>query len=149
MFYVRTPQHCQYGGTYRYEPVECAAVCGRCAKGARCHRLRPQRMRRDCSRYGQSAVWADRHWLRNIKDVIRLYADELDAIKDDKERRGRLVELNVIEQVKNLGMTSIVQNAWHRGQELNLHGLMYHVGEGILKDLKIDVSEFRTLDAPK
>ncbi|AHM61495.1 carbonic anhydrase [Flammeovirgaceae bacterium 311] len=89
------------------------------------------------------------NWLRNIKDVIRLNADELDAIKDEKERRDRLVELNVIEQVKNLGMTSIVQNAWHRGQELNLHGLVYHVGEGILKDLKVDVSEFKTLDAPK
>jgi carbonic anhydrase len=89
------------------------------------------------------------NWLRNIKDVARMYADELNAIEDEKERRDRLVELNVIEQVKNLGMTSIVQNAWHRGQELNLHGLVYHVGEGILKDLKVDVSDFRTLDAPK
>lgn len=89
------------------------------------------------------------NWLRNIKDVIRLYADELNAIENEQDKRNRLVELNVIEQVKNLGMTSIVQNAWHRGQELKLHGLVYHVGEGILKDLEVDVSEFRTLDPPK
>jgi carbonic anhydrase len=83
------------------------------------------------------------NWLRNIKDVIRLHREELDAIADETERRNRLVELNVTEQVYNLCSTSIVQNAWKSGQELNIHGLVYHVGEGLLQDLKVDVSAFR------
>lgn len=83
------------------------------------------------------------NWLRYIKDVIRLHADELKAIPDEKERRDRLVEINVMEQVKNLCMTSIVQNAWQRGQDLNVHGLVYHIGEGILKKIEVDLSEFR------
>ncbi|EMR01048.1 carbonate dehydratase [Cesiribacter andamanensis] len=83
------------------------------------------------------------NWLRNIKDVIRLHAQELNSIPDEQARRDRLVELNVIEQVKNLCQTSVVQNAWKSGQPLQLHGLVYHVGEGILKELEIDLSDYQ------
>lgn len=83
------------------------------------------------------------NWLRNIKDVIRLHQDELDNIADENDRLARLVELNVIEQVRNLCATSIIQNAWEQGQDLKVHGLVYHIGEGRLKELDIDLSPYR------
>ncbi len=58
------------------------------------------------------------NWLRHIKDVYRLHASKLDLIKDEKERQDKLVEYNVIENVYNLCKTSIVQNAWQKGQPL-------------------------------
>jgi carbonic anhydrase len=77
------------------------------------------------------------NWLRHIKDVYRLHAYELDLISDEAERSRRLVELNVIENVFNLCKTSIVQNAWKNGQELSVHGWVYDVGNGFIKDLKV------------
>jgi carbonic anhydrase len=74
-------------------------------------------------------------WLRHIKDVYRYHQDELDGITDEKERLNRLCELNVIEQVANVCHTSIVQKAWESGQELSVHGWIYSIEDGILKDL--------------
>lgn len=73
------------------------------------------------------------NWLRNIKDVIRLHYDELNAITDEKEKFNKLVELNVKEQVLNLSKTSIIQNAWSSGQKMELFGLVYDIAEGHLK----------------
>jgi carbonic anhydrase len=81
------------------------------------------------------------NWLRHIKDVYRLHADELDAIESDQERTNRLVELNVIENVYNLCKTSIVQNAWKHGQELAVHGWVYSISTGIIKDMKVSTSD--------
>jgi carbonic anhydrase len=78
------------------------------------------------------------NWLRHIKDVYRIHFKELDAIKDNKQRADRLVELNVIEQVQDLGKTSIVQNAWKREQPLHIHGWVYDVKDGIIKDLNVN-----------
>jgi carbonic anhydrase len=75
------------------------------------------------------------NWLRHIKDVYRYYHKELDAITDPKLRARRFVEVNVIEQVNDLGKTSIVQNAWHNGQQLHIHGWVYDVGNGLIKNL--------------
>ncbi|GAB3926833.1 carbonic anhydrase [Mucilaginibacter myungsuensis] len=86
------------------------------------------------------------NWLRNIKDVYRFYAKELDAIADEKERGNRLVELNVIEGVRNLSKTSIVQNAWKNGQELNVHGWVYALSTGRIKDLKVSAHNNEALD---
>src|SRR5450631_1243115 len=72
-------------------------------------------------------------WLRNIKDVYRLYDKELDAIKDEEARRDRLTELNVIEQVKHLAKTSIVQRAWKEDQRPQLHGWVYGLKDGLIK----------------
>jgi carbonic anhydrase len=80
------------------------------------------------------------NWLRHIKDVYRLHAYELDLISDEKERANRLVEFNVMENVYNLCKTSIVQNAWKSDQELNVHGWVYDVGNGYIKDLKVSSS---------
>ena len=76
------------------------------------------------------------NWLRNIKDVYHKNQIELDAINDDIQRVNRLTELNVIEQVKNLAKTTIVQQAWSERQ-LHLHGWVYGLHNGLVKDLSI------------
>ncbi len=86
------------------------------------------------------------NWIRHIKDSYRLHKDELDAISDENERFDRFVEINVQEQVLDLAKTSIVQKAWENGQELHLHGWVYGVGSGIVKDLKHNVSSNAELD---
>lgn len=87
------------------------------------------------------------NWLRHIKDVYRLHADELDAITDETERSNRLVELNVIENVNNLCKTSIVQNAWANGQELSVHGWVYSLSTGAINDMKVSTSSNEKMDA--
>jgi carbonic anhydrase len=72
-------------------------------------------------------------WLRNIKDVIRIHRQELDAIKDEEAMCNRLVELNVQEQVMNLAKTSIIQRAWKREQRPHLHGWVYGLKDGLIK----------------
>jgi carbonic anhydrase len=74
-------------------------------------------------------------WLRNIKDTYRLHRDEIEALDDDEARVDRLVELNVREQVVNLAKTSIVQLSWKRRQLPILHGWVYGLKDGILKQL--------------
>jgi carbonic anhydrase len=77
------------------------------------------------------------NWLCHIKDVYRLHSYELDTIVDEKERADKLVEYNVIENVYNLCKTSIVQNAWQKGQHLGVHGWVYSIETGIIEDMKI------------
>jgi len=76
-------------------------------------------------------------WLRTIRDLHFQHQDELSAIPTDDARVDRLCELNVIEQVENVSHTSIVQNAWHRGQPLSIHGCIYGLQDGIWKDLRV------------
>ena len=78
-------------------------------------------------------------WLRNIKDVYRVNKRELDTISDFQRRYDRLVELNVSEQVQNLAETSIVQRAWHYHQRPTVHGWVYDLHTGYLKEIsKLD-----------
>jgi carbonic anhydrase len=77
------------------------------------------------------------NWIRHIKDVYRFHQDELNEIKDEKKKFDRFVELNVFEQVYDLAKTSIIQNAWERGQELHIHGWVYDVRDGLINDQKI------------
>lgn len=86
------------------------------------------------------------NWVRHIKNNYRLHKTELDQIEDEKERRNRFVELNVFEQVYDLAKTTIVQNAWKNDQPLYLHGWVYGVGSGIIKDLNVNVSSEKQLD---
>lgn len=74
-------------------------------------------------------------WLRHIKDVYRFHERELDSISDPEHRYERLVELNVTEQVQNLAETSIVQRAWHEENRPSLHGWVYDLRTGYLKDI--------------
>ncbi|HEY1045987.1 MAG TPA: carbonate dehydratase [Bacteroidia bacterium] len=80
------------------------------------------------------------NWLRHIKDVYRFHQIELDKIQDRKEKLDRFVEVNVEEQVFDLAKTSIIQNAWKNGQDLYLHGLVYDLSNGLLKDLEVNIS---------
>lgn len=80
------------------------------------------------------------NWLRNIRDVYARFKDELESISDQKERYDRLVELNVMQQVLNVCHTTIVQEAWTRGQPLWIHGWVYDMSTGMLKDLDCCVS---------
>jgi len=77
------------------------------------------------------------NWLTNIKDIYRLHATTIDAIKDDKKRFDKLVELNVAEGVINLTKTSIVQNRWGNGKKLGIHGWVYSLETGLITDLKV------------
>ena len=80
------------------------------------------------------------NWLRNVKDVYALHRDELEQINEESERLNRLIELNVIEQVRNLCHTSFVQEAWERGQALTVHGWVYSLRNGRVKDLRVSHS---------
>jgi carbonic anhydrase len=77
------------------------------------------------------------NWLRNIKDTYRLHYHELDLISDPKRRSDRLVELNVTEGVFNLTKTSIVQNRWSNKKPLGIHGWVYSLETGLIKDLEV------------
>jgi carbonic anhydrase len=84
-------------------------------------------------------------WLRNIKEVYSKYRTELETIVDKKAQIDRLVELNVIEQVKNLAKTKIVQKAWMEGS-LKIHGWVYGLEDGIIKDLNVIHDEVENID---
>jgi carbonic anhydrase len=86
------------------------------------------------------------NWLRHIKDVYRLHADELDRINDPKKREDRLVELNVMENVYNLCKTSIIQNAWGKGQNVGVHGWVYSIETGIISDMKVSTHNNSNMD---
>ena len=83
------------------------------------------------------------NWLRHVQDVMRSHEALLSAITDEAKRLDKLCELNVIEQVLNVSRTTIVQSAWGRGQELAVHGWVYGMGDGLLRDLNIRVSSQR------
>lgn len=74
-------------------------------------------------------------WLRNIKDIYRLYADELNAIGEEDKLCDRLVELNVTEQLIHLAKTSIIQRSWKYNQRPHLHGWVYGLKDGLIKPL--------------
>ncbi len=101
-----------------------------------------------CGHYGCGGVKAsmDNHrhglidnWLRHIKDVSRFHEKELSLLTEE-DRFNRLCELNVIEQVKNVGNSTVVQNAWQQGENLTLHGWIYSIRNGMLTDLDMCLS---------
>ncbi len=95
---------------------------------------------------GNNSIGIIDNWIRHIKDVYRLHKAELDAIKDENERFDKFVDFNVYEQVFDLSKTSIVQSAWNSGQELSLHGWVYALDSGIVKDLGVNISNDSELD---
>lgn len=101
-----------------------------------------------CGHYGcggiKSAMENKEHglidnWLQNIKDVYRYHQARIDVLQNENEKINLLCELNVIEQVANVCHTTIVQNAWRSGQELTVHGWIYSIEDGILKDLDVNI----------
>jgi len=79
------------------------------------------------------------NWLRNVKEVQHRHTEHLEAIADKEQRLESLCELNVMAQVSNVCHTTIVQNAWRRGQSLAVHGWVYSLKDGLLKDLDCTV----------
>ena len=75
------------------------------------------------------------NWLRHVQDVRRKYQAELDALPTEAEKHKRLCELNVVEQVVNVSQTTVVRDAWARGQDLAVHGWVYELSDGLLRDL--------------
>ena len=95
---------------------------------------------------GNASIGLIDNWIRHIKDVYRHHKTYLDSIVNEDERFNAFVEINVKEQVFDLAKTSIVQGAWKSGQSLHLHGWVYGVGSGIVKDLEVNVSDNHDLD---
>lgn len=87
------------------------------------------------------------NWLRNIQDTKHKYRDTITNEPDYDAQLDKLCELNVIEQVASVGETTIVQDAWDRGQELFIHGWIYRIAEGIYRDMNITVKSIKELDA--
>ena len=109
-----------------------------------------------CGHYGCGGVAASiknvqlgliDNWLRHITDTFCQHQDELETIGDEEQQVNRLVELNVAKQVNNVARTTIVQDAWNRGQPLTIHGLVYGLKDGLLKDLDISINS--ATDIPK
>lgn len=107
-----------------------------------------------CGHYGCGGVQAaleDRqmglidNWLRHIKDIYNKYKNTLDKISDEEARLNKLCELNVIEQVKNICHTTIAQQAWLQEQELSVHGWIYGIHNGLLKDLGVSISKLQDI----
>ena len=109
-----------------------------------------------CGHYGcggiKAALEGKEHglidnWLRHIKDIYRFYQQEIDALPDDEAKCRLLSEKNVLEQVTNVCQTTIVQKAWQRGQELTVHGWIYSVHDGLLKDLDTSISGLKPIQS--
>ncbi len=108
-----------------------------------------------CGHYGCGGVQAAMgdhsygiidNWLINIKDVYHNHKNELNKLEKEDERFDRLVELNVHEQVQNLAKTTIVQSAWKNKQDLKIHGWIYELETGNIKDLNIDMNANKDLN---
>jgi carbonic anhydrase len=99
-----------------------------------------------CGHYGCSGVLAamtrtriglSENWLRHVQDVAGRHAGELQALAGEQQRHRRLCELNVAEQVQNICQCTAVHDAWGRGQPLEVHGWVYDLADGLLRDLKV------------
>ena len=102
-----------------------------------------------CGHYGCGGVLAalrdDKlglvdNWLRHVQDVRAKHRAHLDALQSDAQRHAALCELNVVEQVVNVSRTSIVRDAWARGQEVAVHGWIYDIRDGLLGDTGVCVT---------
>jgi carbonic anhydrase len=80
------------------------------------------------------------NWLRHVQDVHWKHQAEVDRLGSESERHSRLCELNVIQQVQNASQTTVVRDAWSRGQTLAVHGLIYDLRDGLLRDLGVSVT---------
>ncbi|WP_333608252.1 carbonate dehydratase [Arsukibacterium sp.] len=86
------------------------------------------------------------NWLRHVKDVYAMHREDIEQFEDEDQRVNRLIELNVVEQVRNLCHTSFVQEAWERGQPLTVHGWVYSLRNGRVKDLRVSHSSMDQID---
>ena len=85
------------------------------------------------------------NWLRHVQDVRDKHRDQLSAIDDDKTKVDRLCELNVVEQVVNIAQTTVMKDAWQRGQPVTVHGWCYGLQDGLVRDLDMSIGRERDL----
>jgi carbonic anhydrase len=85
------------------------------------------------------------NWLRHVQDVHQKHERYMGTVVNEQRRSERLVELNVVEQVSNVCATTIVQDAWDRGQDLTVHGWVYGINDGKLQDMGIAVNALNQL----
>jgi carbonic anhydrase len=78
------------------------------------------------------------NWLRNVEDVRNKHRELLDAVSAGELQEDRLCELNVIEQAKNVCQTTVIRDAWARGQEVRVHGWIYGLKDGLVRDLRME-----------
>lgn len=106
-----------------------------------------------CGHYGcsgvRAALFSDRvgladNWLRHIQDVRSKHRALLDGVSDPQQRADRMCELNTIEQVINVCQTTIVRDAWQRGQDLAIHGWVYALHDGLLRDLGMSIDHIES-----
>ncbi len=106
-----------------------------------------------CGHYGCSGIRAamldERHglvdnWLRHVQDVKSRHRSELDALQSDAQRQARLCELNVVGQVVNVGQTTVLRDAWARGRAVTIHGWIYDIHDGLLRDLGVCLDQQKT-----
>ena len=95
---------------------------------------------------GNQSIGIIDNWIRHIKDVYRQNRVYLDSIVKESDRFDSFVEINVKEQVRDLAKTSIVQGAWNNGQQLHLHGWVYGLDTGVVKDLEVNLHNNNDLD---
>lgn len=102
-----------------------------------------------CGHYGCGGVKASMsndnnglidNWLQHIKDVHRIHQEELDAVQDEGEKFNLLCEMNVVEQVANVCNTTIIRDAWERGDDVSVHGWIYSIKDGLLQDLRLQTN---------
>lgn len=86
------------------------------------------------------------NWLQHLKDIYRKHGEQLDGVQDFEGRFKRFCEINVVEQVLNVCNTTVVRGAWERGQELAVHGWIYGVEDGRLRDLGLTVTAVAELE---
>jgi carbonic anhydrase len=108
-----------------------------------------------CGHYGcggvKAATTSDNNgmvdeWIRSIKDMYARDREKIEQVKDETERFRLLCELNAKEQVANLSRTKTIQAAWGRGQDLEVHGWIYDIKDGLLKDLQVSISAKEQLE---
>jgi carbonic anhydrase len=85
------------------------------------------------------------NWLRHIQDVRHKHAELIEQTPEPRQH-DTLCELNVIEQVLNVGQTTVVRDAWERGQQLSIHGWIYRLEDGLIRDLKMLATDTAGLD---
>ena len=95
---------------------------------------------------GRDRLGLVENWLRHVQDVRNKYPDILSVLADAAAQADRLCELNVIEQVVNVCETSILRDAWGRGQDVSVHGWVYGIGDGLLRDLGVTVNSLAEVE---
>jgi len=80
------------------------------------------------------------NWLRHVQDVQHKHRGEIELLKTETEKHRRLCELNVIEQVTSVSQTTVVRDAWARGQSVTVHSWIYDIADGLLRDLEVAIN---------